>query len=173
MTLRISVFASSELRAVILGLKQLDREVKKQIRQQTKVAASEMWTQSVREHAVTRLEQRVLADTARVRVSDQNVTLSSASVGRSLKGGLKPSDDFAAVEFGADRSKTTTYAATSRRGRRFTVHNRHTRHQLRNRNRKGFAVYPAAADDIPRLASLWVQTIVRALHEALEAGDRG
>ena len=32
----------------------------------------------------------------------------------------------------------------------------------------GYVVYPAAAEAIPRIASLWVQTAVRTLHELVE-----
>jgi hypothetical protein len=165
--MRISIFASKELQAVAGAMRVLDRETKKAIRKQTKDMIAPEWQRAVAENVTTRLEARVLERTARVRVSDQNVTLSSASVGRSLSGGLKPSESFAAVEFGADDEKVT-YTATSRRGRSFQV-TRNTRGQLRNRNRKGYVVYPAAADIIPRLASLWVQTVMRGTYDALEA----
>lgn len=166
--MRISVLGSRQLRAVILGLKQMDRETRKQIRQQTQRVVVPEWQRAVAEQASTRLEGRVLASTARVSVSDQNVMLKSAGIGRSLQGGRKPADIWHAVEFGADRSTTATYQATSRKGRRFTVHQRHTRAQLRPRNRQGYTVFPAAADIIPRIAALWTQTVVRGLHEAFE-----
>lgn len=165
--MRISIFASKELQAVVGALRNLDRETKKTIRKETKNMTAKAWEQAVAEQASTRLESRVLVRTARVRVSDQNVTLSSASIGRSLTGGLKPSESFAAVEFGAADQKVT-YTATSRRGRSFQV-TRNTRGQLRPRNNKGYVVYPAAAQVIPRIASLWVQTVMRGTYEALEA----
>lgn len=168
--MRISIFASKELQAVAGAMRSLDRETKKRIRQETKDMAAKEWAREVAETASTRLEHRVLVKTARVRVSDQNVSLSSASIGRSLSGGLKPSESFAAVEFGADQKKVT-YTARSRRGRSFRV-TRNTRGQLRPRNSKGYVVYPAAANIIPRIASLWVQTVMRTTYEALE-GRRG
>lgn len=163
----ISVFSSPELQATLLALRGFDRDLQKEIRQQTKAVAAPVWTKAVRENANTRLEQRVLADTARVQVSNQNVTLRSAAIGRALTGGLKPSDNWAGVEFGADRSKVRSYTQRSRNGKSYTVR-RHVSAQLRPRNRTGHAVMPAAAETIPRLASLWVQTTLKTFYLALE-----
>lgn len=166
--MRISVYTSNELQGLILRLKATDRETRKRIRQVTKAAAGPIWQQSLAEHVSTRLEAAVLVKTGRVRVSDQNVTLSAATIGRKLSGGLDPKQEYHEVEFGAvDREAYRRYEATSSRGRPYTV-NRRTKRQLRARNRKGYVVYPAAAEAIPRLASLWVQTTVRTLHEQIE-----
>jgi hypothetical protein len=165
--LRISVYSSRELQGLIARLKTTDRETRKQIRQATKTDALPIWSESVLAHVETRLEARVLGATARVKASDQNVTLTAATVGRKLSGGLDPKIDWHVVEFGADRDSVTGYEATSPRGTRFPV-KRHTRRQLRPRNPKGYVVYPAAAEAIPRIASLWVQTVVRTLHEIVE-----
>lgn len=165
--MRISVSESRVLQALIAAMKTMDRETAKNIRRFTKSEMDPAWRQAVAEHARTSLDHAVLASTARLAVSDQNVTLKSASVGRSLSGGLSPKADFAAVEFGVNRDKTATYTATSRKGKPFKV-TRHTQRQMPPRVRKGRVVYPAAADIIPRLASLWVQTVVRTFHEQLE-----
>jgi hypothetical protein len=118
------------------------------------------------------MDTRVLSDTARVQVSNQNVTLRSAGVGRALhKGGPKPADIYAAIEFGADRNTTRGIEATSRKGKKYT-YTRHTTRQLQPVKRQGYAVYPAAADIIPRLAALWAQTLVRTFNETLEKGEQ-
>lgn len=165
--MRVSVFVSPELRLLILRLREVDRETRKQIRRLTKADAQPMWQRAVAEHITTRPEALVLGRTARVTVSDQNVTLTSARIGKPLKGGLDPKVDYHVIEFGADRDQKTTYEARSSRGRSFTV-TRRTRAQLRARQPKGHVVYPAAAETIPRLASLWWATAKRALAEALE-----
>lgn len=167
MAMRISVFNSKELQGVIVAMKSFDREVAKQIRKATKAVVEKIWQDAVREEASTRLEHRVLVNTARVAVSDQNVTLKSAQIGRKLSGGLLPSQSYAAVEFGADRQTKTTYEATSKKGTRYTV-TRRTRSQLRPRKQAGYVVFPAAARVIPRIASLWVQTTVRTFYELIE-----
>lgn len=164
---RISVFNSKELQGVILLMKGVDREIAKQIRRVTKPMVQAEWGKAIAERTSTRLEARVLADTARVAVSDQNVTLKSAGIGRKLSGGLLPSQSYAAVEFGADRSTRRGYDATNKQGTSYTV-NRRTRMQLRPRKASGYVVFPAAAEVIPRLASLWVQTVVRTFHEQIE-----
>lgn len=165
--MRISVFNSRELQGVILALKSMDRELAKQIRRATKEMIGPAWTQAVRDEASTRLEHRVLADTARVAVSNQNVTLKSAGVGRALTGGAKPVQLVGGVEFGARQDRATTYQATHRTGTRYSV-TRHTQRQFRPRNRTGHVVFPAAARVIPRLAALWVQTTVRTFYELTE-----
>lgn len=168
--LRISVYSSRELQGLIARLRTVDRETRKAIRQATRGVALPIWQESLRSHATTRLEVRTLVDTGRVKVSDQNVTLTSATIGRRLSGGLAPKKDFHLVEFGSvDRDAYRPYSATSRKGRTFPV-KRRTQRMFKARNTKGYVVYPAAADAIPRLASLWAQTAVRTLHELIEGG---
>lgn len=165
--LRISVYSSRELQGLIARLKTADRETRKAIRQATRTAALPIWQESLRGHATTRLEVRVLVNTGRVRLSDQNVTLTSATIGRRLSGGLDPKVDYHEVEFGAvDREKYRRYEA-SRNGRYYWV-KRRTLRQFKERQTTGHVVYPAAAAAIPRLASLWVQTAVRTMHEVIE-----
>jgi hypothetical protein len=166
--MRISVYSSKELQGAILALRRLNNETNKEIRQQTREKVLPIWQEAVRSNVMTRLETRVLSDTARVAVSNQNVTLQSATLSKKLSGGLRPSESYPAVEFGAIQDqKAKTYTATSRRGKSYSV-TRHTNRQLRPRNNKGYVVYPAAADAIPKIASLWVQTIVRTFYEILE-----
>jgi hypothetical protein len=152
--LRIDAAASRELQAVILALKQADKEVQKQVRTHTKGSILPEGQKGIREHVSTRMEHRVLADTARVTVSNQNVTLKAGGLQKRLSGGARASEIYAPVEFGTNREH--------KKG------NRHTRRQFRPMNRKGYAVYPTAADLIPRFAALWVQTTVRTMHEIFE-----
>jgi hypothetical protein len=167
---RIDAKASREFQAILFAIKSTDRDVRAAIRKHTKAISTKEWQQAMREQASTRLESRVLAATARVAVSDQNIRLSAATVGRPLSGGLKPSDDYAGVEFGAG-PRRTSYQSTSRRGNRYTA-TRNTRAQLRPRNRKGYVFFPAVVRMVPRIASLWAQTVVRTLMEkwGLERG---
>lgn len=168
MPLRISVFSSKDLQATILAMKGMDRAVAKEVRAATKKMIQPEWQKAVTEHSNTRQEVRVLAQTARASVSDQNVTLTSATIGKSLSGGATPSELSPHVEFGANRNFRRSYDATSSKGRRYRVTERRTRAQFRPRDRKGYVVYPAAAGIIPRLASLWMQTTVRTFYEVLE-----
>jgi hypothetical protein len=164
--LSIDVYESRELQAVILSIRRADREIKKQIRQQTQKTLLPEWKKALAEHAETRLEHRVLVDTGRIKMSDQNVRMSSATVGRKLSGGLDPKTQAHAVEFGGDRAARHTYEV-ARNGKTFRV-NRRTSAQLRPRRRNGYVVYQSAEQMIPRFAGLWVQTTVRTMHDALE-----
>lgn len=165
--MRISVLNSRELLATVNVLKKADKEVAREIRQQTKEMIGPAWNRAVAENVTRRVEARVLADTTRVAVSNQNVTLKAASVGRNLPGGLSIKQQWQVIEFGGRSNKPRTYDARSRTGRNYSV-TRNTTQQLRPSNRKGYVVYPAAARVIPRLASLWVQTTMRTYLDSFE-----
>ena len=167
MPLRISALTSREMLASIQALKTFDREVRKQVRQHTKTMAAPEWQKAVSEHASTRLEHRVLADTARVQVSDRNVMLQSARVGRSLAGGAKPKELAKPVEFGTARDRRRNVTQRSRAGRQYT-YKRQTQRQFRPFNKSGYVVFPAAANIIPRITSLWVQTVARTFADLIE-----
>lgn len=166
--LRISVYSSKQLQAVIISTRNMDKEIRAQIRQHTRQMIRPEWERAMREHASTRLEHRVLAQTARVLVSDQNVTLRAAHIGKSLSGGLKASEHWHAVEMGSSREHTRSYQS-HRGGTEFQIKNRHTTQQLRPRNKKGYVFFPAASNIIPRLAALWAQTAARTIHESFES----
>lgn len=146
--MRISVFESRELQALIIVMKGLPREIAKQVRRQSRQVIEPEWRKALAEEAGDyRPGQRLFAQTGRVAVSDQNVTLKAATIGRGLSGGLGPSE-WHAIEFGGDRDVSP---------------------HLRPRRRKGYVVFPAAAQIIPRIAALWAQTTVRTIHEEVES----
>lgn len=169
--LRLDVYSSRELQAAIIAMRQTDKAILTNIRKYTRGVIVPEFQKSMAQHAHTNLEHRVLVRNARATVSNQNITLRAGKVGKQLSGGLMPSRDAHAVEFGGNREKQTSYSARSRKGKSFQV-TRRTQAQLRPRNRKGYVFYPTAAEMIPRIASLWVQTIVRTIAEGLE-GKRG
>ncbi|WIB68802.1 hypothetical protein DEI93_07170 [Curtobacterium sp. MCBD17_035] len=170
--LRISVYESEELQAVLTAMRNLDKTTKKWIRQETRTQSLPIWQDEVRGHVTTALETRVLSDTARVQPSDQNVQLRSASSVARMRGGGTPAALAHATEFGANRAEERTYERRTRSGRMATVR-RHTQRQFKPVNRGGYVVYPAAAQAIPRLASLWAQTVARAAHDAMEGHEDG
>lgn len=164
---RISVFASKDLRTLLVALKQVPKDVQKNVRAYTKADAQPIWQSEIQANVKTRMDQRVLGSTARVRVSNQNVMLESAKIGRSLQHGVKPSAIAGGVEFGANRGERVTYMTTSRRGKRYAA-TRHTKNQLPTRNTNGRVVFPASRKSTPRLASLWFQTAARTLLDAFD-----
>lgn len=159
---RISVLVSKDLQTLLSAVRELPKEVNAVIRLHTKRASLPIWQESVRGHVADRMQSRVLGETARVSVSDSNVKLLSGGVG-SMSNGTPKSELAHGTEFGA--SETAVAVVRSRRGKAFT---RHTKRQFNLPRSKGYVVYPAARDSIPRLASLWVQTAIRTIYEILE-----
>lgn len=158
---RISLNIDSPLRSMLLAMRTVPAEVRKQIAASTKRAALPIWTDETREGATTRLQQRVLVDSARVGVTQRNVFLRSGGTGK-LRTGTPVSRLAAAAEFGIGPEKVVT--STSRKG---------TKYQRRMgntfpRRKGGNVVYPAARRSIPRFASLWVQTAVRTILDAFD-----
>lgn len=162
---RLDAQASPLLRATIYALKSIDRTLQKQVRQYTKAIAEPEWKQALASRAKTRLESRVIVDTAVVSVSNQNVRVQSAGKGKTLRGGLNPKVDYPAVEFGAVR-KRATYTRRSVRGRSHQV-TRTVNTGLPPRRKEG-PFWRSARNMVPRIASLWVQTAVKTIGNALE-----
>jgi len=143
--MRISVFNSKEVQGTILLMKGAPRPIAKQIRASTKQVVGPVWREAVASHARTDIQRSVLAETSRVAVSDQNTTLSVATVGKKLTGGGTPSQLAVGAEFGSRTYK-----------------------QFGTRVKKGKVVFPAVAEVIPRIASLVVQTTIRTFYEEIE-----
>lgn len=163
--LKIDVHSSRELQALILSIRQANKEVQAQIRRHTKPMAQSAWQKGLSQEAMTSFEHRVLVDTARVSVSNQNVRLKAGSLARKLSGGGRARDLAKQAEFGAGL-KRIQY--TGRRGGKSFPVTRTSGGQFRPWKKTGHVAYPAAARIIPRIAALWTQTAVRTFHEALE-----
>lgn len=162
----ISVRDHRELRATVLALKAADRDLRNDINRATTATMGPVWKSLVEANASRPMDARVLAKGARIKPGNPPVAMAAMSR-RALSGGFVPTDRWHAFEFGADRETTTTYERRSPLG---TVHQvtRHTRRQLPPRIRAGRVVYPAFADIVPRLISLWVQLVIRKYADAAE-----
>lgn len=165
--IRLDVRNSRELQATLLAIRRAPSEIQKQVRQQTKAKLLPEWQKGLRERADTRLQHRVLADTAKATVSNQNVRLSSAGSAKKLSGGLQPSKNGRGVEFGASPEKYRTYDRRSKNGGTHKV-TRRTGRPMGPTNRKGNVIFPTVSELIPRFASLWVQTTIRTFYDAIE-----
>lgn len=164
--MRISIHVSRELQVLHAALREVPNATRKAIRTATRTAALPVWREEVAMNVHSRVEGIVFGRTARVAVTDRGVRLQAARIGKPLRGGLDVKTQWHGIEFGGD-DVVRTVETTSRKGTRFAV-KRHTQRQLRARKQTGYVVYPAAAGSIPRFASLWFQTAVRAIHEAHE-----
>ena len=152
---RISLLVDSPLRDLAIVYRSVPAEVRKQINRATKAAAQPIWKEETTGQAVTRIQIRALADTAKVGVTNRNVFL------RSGLGRYSPL--IAAAEFG--RPAATPINSKSKKGKEYT---RTTGHLFGDREQRGKVVFPAASGSIKRFASLWIQTSIRTLHEAGE-----
>lgn len=169
--LQASAATNRTLTAAALALKLVPREVRNDINRTTRSILSPEWIKAVakRTDAMPEIDQRVLGKGTRVRPGNPTTLLASTST-KPLSGGLVPNEFSRGFEFGTDkREKESTYTRTSPRGNTHQVTRRTTRH-LPNRVRAGRAVFPAVAEIMPRLTSLWVQIVVRKIHEAHEKG---
>lgn len=159
---RISLLLDSPLRDLAIAYRAVPAETRKQINAHTKSAAEPIWKQETAERGTTRIQQRVLVDSARVGVTNRNVFLRSGAVGK-LRDGTPVSLLATAAEFG--RPDAAPIKSKSKKG---TPYERSTGNVFGPRTRKGNVVHPAASDSIPRFASLLIQTAIRTLHEAGE-----
>jgi hypothetical protein len=143
---RISTKESRELQAVVVAIKALDADTRKEIRTRTRAMARQEWTEALARRATSEQQRRLIVKTARVNVTDQGVQVTAATQKRGgLSGGATPYDEGKSFEFGNSKKK---YLPPSRR--------------------QGYVFWPAAADMVPRLLALWAQTAVRTAMEALE-----
>lgn len=159
--MRIDARGSQELQDIVLAINRSDRDVQRVIRTYAKAELTRPWLEGIASRSNTTLERRVLAATATISVSNQNVRIQAAAKGRSLSGGLQPKVDYPGVEFGANRAKKKTY---TRKGRRVT---RRTAVQMPARRKAG-PFYRTAEAMIPRLARLWVQSVVKGYSNIFE-----
>lgn len=159
--MRIDVRGEKDMQTLIAALKNSETDVRRAIRTYAKAELTTPWLSAINKRASSAVETRVLAATATVAVSDQNIRITSAAKGRSLSGGLRPKLDYGPVEFGMQPRRS----AYTRKGHKVT---RRVGTQFKAPNRKGYVFYPAAREMIPRLASLWVQSVVKVYGDIFE-----
>lgn len=158
---QISLLVSRDLSTLVQVARGLPREVAAQLRAWTKADAGPIWDDEIRPRAETRIQAAALTRTARVSVSDTNVMMKSATVGKVH--GVSASVLAAGAEFGASPNKVIR--THSRRGKAYT---RRLGSVFLLPRRRGYVVFTAAGDATPRLASLWLQTAIRTVAEAFE-----
>lgn len=166
----ISVRGDDKLRAVVLVMRQLETPIRSEIGRRTRDVVGPLWKTLVAGAAESPRDKAVLNTGVRLKAGNPPV-LVAASSRRRLSGGLIPADQWAPVEFGANRDDVETYASTSKKGKRYSL-TRHTAKQLPPRYRKGRIVHPAFAELAPRAVALWVQTVVRTIMDAFDGAAR-
>lgn len=159
---RISLSIDSPLRTMLIGARSAPAEVQKRIASHTKSEGQPIFFGEMRERGATKLQQKVLVDSARVGVTQRNVFLRSGSVG-TLRSGTPVSRLASPAEFGMGPEKKIT--TKSRAG---TTYTRRAGLAFLSPRRGGYVFWPSVAASILRITSLWVQTGVRTLLDKLE-----
>jgi len=154
-----------ELKAVALGLKLVDRETKKAISASIRDTLNPIWKGEIEARLVTDTDRLVFGKGARIAPGNPARAMAGTSRRPVGSGGLVPVEVARAYEFGAP-SRVRHETTYDREGHEVT---RHTKRQLPQAVKAGRVVYQAWAALGPRLVSLWVQIIVRTIHEKLEA----
>lgn len=147
-------------------MKGVDREVRSRINKATTGEMGTVWKSVVQANATRALDTRVLVPGTRVASGNPPSGVAATSK-RKIGGRMAPADVWAGVEFGANRESYSRYSRKSKNGKVHTVERRTMRH-LPPRNRKGRVVFAALGDVGPRLASMWVQIIVKTIYDASE-----
>ncbi len=159
---RISLLIDSPLRDLLISLRAVPAEARKNVTAFTRKNAEPIWVEETRDMAGTRLQQRALVNTARVGVTTRNIYLRSGGVGTMSSGAAVSTVAFGA-EFGGNPDKVI--AQTSRKGKPYR---RRMGNVFGAPRRGGNVVYPAARKSIPRIASVAIQSAYRALLDAFD-----
>lgn len=161
----LKVGDAPELRAAVLALKGVDRDVRSRINKATTGTMGPEWKALVAERARTPWDQRILVPGSRIAAGNPPTAVAANS--RRKIGRMVPAEVWKGYEFGANRNAYSRYQRRSPKGKVHTVERRTMRH-LPPVTRTGRVVYPAFAEIAPRMVSLWVQLIVKTVHDAAE-----
>lgn len=154
----LDVRRSPELQAAVYGMRQAAREIRTNINRIARTQMKPIWAAGLASRASTSLERRVLLPGARVTIGNKNVTARAATSKRPLAGGLVPSVDWPAVEFGA-RSHQAEFQQRSRKGNVYTRRAWVSR-AFKGRQKQGYVVFDASSELGTKLVGIWVVTIV-------------
>lgn len=164
----LKVGDDSRLDAVVYGLKLVPREVRNAVNRETRATLKPIWQQELQRQAAGR-DPFTARMVGKGLVSGGNPPVMRAYTSRRplRPGGISPDAEGYLAEFGGRSSRSSTYRRRSANGGRHDV-TRRTMLGLPQTISRGRVAYPAAAEVAPRMASLWVQTYVRAVYQALE-----
>jgi hypothetical protein len=168
MPVQPSVHSLAEFKGAALALKAAPKDIRNDINRTTRAEGNDWWKQAITARATSKMDRLVLAKGARIQPGNPARAI-AASSRRPLEGGLVPDTDARAWEFGTTEPEhQATYTRRAKGGQPAKV-TRHVKRQLPRATNQGRVVYPAWAEVAPRLVAMWVQIIVRKIHESLES----
>lgn len=173
MRLQPSATSLRELQAVALGFKLVSKEIRKDINSTVRDVLNPIWREEINDRVSqsgSRLDGLTFAKGARVAAGNPARVMAATSK-RPLRkgtGGFRPDVEGRGLEFGtADRNAKSTYTGHTPAGKAYQV-TRRTRLHMPAAKRSGRVVYPAFAETMPRMVSLWVSLIARKFYDAYE-----
>jgi len=149
----LDVRRSRELQATVLALRAAERRIRLGINKDARSRINPLWKSAVNARAVSTLEKRVIASGMRATASDRGVTLYAATSTRPLSGGLVPSYEWFAAEFGMNVTRV-------RAQRGSTTYPLWVGRQWEARSSHGQVAMDAASEVGTKLVALWVKTVV-------------
>lgn len=159
--------APASLRASVLAVKAATRDIRSDISRRMRGTMNPVWRDRVTAGAHGGMEARMLTVGTRIAAGNPPALVAASGNRKIGRGDLTANANAAGWEFGAN---DTTRRQRSGRGPNKT-YTRHVMRHLPARNPKGRVVYPAAAEVLPRIASFWTQSVIRAFLDAVEEGQ--
>lgn len=161
-----------EFRAAAMALRAAPRDLRTQINRNMRAEMSPVWKKEVNVAAFTPFERALITPGARLAAGNPP-TLYAAQSRKKLarrSNPLIPAEHWFLAEYGANRSEFTRYRRTYPGGTPHDVRRR-VKTGLPRRKSSGYVLGPALASVGPRLASMFVQTVVRTYMDILNPKD--
>jgi hypothetical protein len=166
------IWQSKELQAAILGLKIVEKDLRKEILKRSRELILKDWDSAVADEIstvggdiyATRLTMR----NTRVKVGTQGFTLQAATRGtKATSGGLISSQHYYLAEFGADKK---VVPVNGRRGATNYQYKRTVNTGFQRRVKNGRYAFKAAGKIMTRTIALYTQTTIQMIYKAFEGG---
>lgn len=166
------IWQSKELQAAVLGLKIVEKDLRKEILKRSRELILKDWTDAVSDEIsmvggdvyATRLTMR----NTRVKVGTQGFALQAATRGtKATSGGLISSVHYYLAEFGADKK---VVPVNGRRGNTRYNYKRTVNTGFQRRVKNGRYAYKAAGKIMTRTIALYTQTTIQMIYKAFEGG---
>lgn len=157
-----------ELRAAVLAMRRADKAIRSDISKDLRSVMSPEWASALAQHHTGIPQEKILLAGARIAPGNPPVIV-AANSRRKMGRALIPSDMWQAWEYGAGGKKPTTYDRQNRKAGGTHKVTRDTHAGLPAFRKNGRVIGPAVKRFLPRIASYWVQSVVRAFMDAAES----
>lgn len=154
----LDVRQSPELQAALLAIKGAERSLRLDINREARSRVNPVWREALAARATRSLDQAIITKGARVTVGSDRITLNAATSGKELRGGLEPSSQWQAEEFGM-HNRLAEIRTHSPLGKAYTVRKVIGR-QFPGRQKAGRVAFNAASVTGTKIVVIWLETVV-------------